>query len=297
MTRISLGPESISVVFFAASLALSHSTGAATVIIDSFDHGSTMVELPVGGWPREISGATYDPGINDQLPGSDNTRYWRVFAHETSSSYMYIPPDGYADLLEWSAGGWSLAYRYATPTDLTRFTTLNVLGVGGGYEIEPLEWQIGFIDNDGDVWGAETEVVISWPANIYVDLDNLQLIRLGGDGVLNRAEITEIYLRGYCPGPARYIISEISLSPASIEQLLTALYESVVGVGPGRSLANKILHAQSYYAAHDLGATCAMLAAFVNEVEAQTGKKIEVGLATKLIDDASYIRKTIGCRK
>jgi hypothetical protein len=80
-------------------------------------------------------------------------------------------------------------------------------------------------------------------------------------------------------------------SPVSLATLLT----EVTGVGPGRSLARKVALAQTYYAAKDVQATCAMLTAFENEVEAQAGKKIDRALDAKLIADANAIEVAIGC--
>jgi len=77
--------------------------------------------------------------------------------------------------------------------------------------------------------------------------------------------------------------------------LLAALLKEVTGVGPGKSLANKVTAAQAYYAASDTQATCAMLTGFVNEVQAQDGKKIDPTLDAKLIADADAIEAAIGC--
>jgi probable HAF family extracellular repeat protein len=76
---------------------------------------------------------------------------------------------------------------------------------------------------------------------------------------------------------------------------LAALLTEATGVGPGKSLANKVALAQSYYAAKDVQATCAMLTAFVNEVQAQAGKKISPQLDAKLIGDTQAIEAAIGC--
>ncbi len=78
--------------------------------------------------------------------------------------------------------------------------------------------------------------------------------------------------------------------------LLTQLYLNVIGVGSGKSLANKVKLAQVYYAANDMQATCAVLTDFVIEVRAQRGKKIKpTALADELITDAQAIMTAIGC--
>lgn len=57
----------------------------------------------------------------------------------------------------------------------------------------------------------------------------------------------------------------------------------------------KMTHAQAYYAVSDIQATCAMLTEFVNEVDAQAGKKISQTMAVKLIADEQAIAAAIGC--
>ena len=87
-----------------------------------------------------------------------------------------------------------------------------------------------------------------------------------------------------------FLLAPVPLPPAA---LLAALLTEVTGVGPGKSLANKVTAAQAYYAASDTQATCAMLTGFVNEVKAQAGQ-IGQQLAAKLIVDAQAIEVAIG---
>jgi Protein of unknown function (DUF1566) len=77
---------------------------------------------------------------------------------------------------------------------------------------------------------------------------------------------------------------------------LAALLTEVTGVGPGRSLADKVALAQTYYAVPDIQATCAVLTGFINEVQAQAGKKISPQLDAKLVADAQAIEAAIGCK-
>ena len=87
---------------------------------------------------------------------------------------------------------------------------------------------------------------------------------------------------------AAYVFSIVSV-------LLDQLRQSSSGVGPGRSLVTKIEHAQAYEAAQDKAASCSMLAAFMNEVSAQTGKKVSLDKATELTSRAKIIVAQIGC--
>ena len=77
--------------------------------------------------------------------------------------------------------------------------------------------------------------------------------------------------------------------------LLQQLLVDVAGVGPGKSLADKVGLAQTYYAVPDVQATCAMLTDFGNEVRAQRGKKITAEVADELTADTLAIIGAIGC--
>jgi hypothetical protein len=78
-------------------------------------------------------------------------------------------------------------------------------------------------------------------------------------------------------------------------QQLATLLDDVQGVGPGTSLADKVMAAQAALTAGDPGRTCEIVKAFINQVEAQPGKIIESGTATALIADANRIRAVLGC--
>ena len=80
-----------------------------------------------------------------------------------------------------------------------------------------------------------------------------------------------------------------------VAALLGQLATDVVGVGSGKSLANKVALMQAYHAAGDTAATCAMLADFIHEVRAQDGKKIAASVAAQLIADAEAIMNSLGC--
>ena len=52
---------------------------------------------------------------------------------------------------------------------------------------------------------------------------------------------------------------------------------------------------QGYFAANDKADACGTLGAFINEVKAQTGKKVSSGQAASLTSQASTIKATLGC--
>jgi hypothetical protein len=61
------------------------------------------------------------------------------------------------------------------------------------------------------------------------------------------------------------------------------------------SLRAKLSNAKASLEAGHTADACALLGAFINEVRAQSGKKIPTVLADELIDAVSEIRVTIGC--
>jgi uncharacterized delta-60 repeat protein len=69
----------------------------------------------------------------------------------------------------------------------------------------------------------------------------------------------------------------------------------VRGVGPGTSLADKLRDAQLTLRNGDIRATCSILGAFGNQVDAQTGKTIPPGTAAALTSAATRIKAVIGC--
>ncbi len=82
-------------------------------------------------------------------------------------------------------------------------------------------------------------------------------------------------------------------SPVSVQ--LAGLLTKVKGVGPGKSLANKVMFAQAYYAVPDIQSTCATLTGFINEVGAQSGKSIGKPIAFRLLAITQAIEVGLGC--
>lgn len=103
------------------------------------------------------------------------------------------------------------------------------------------------------------------------------------------------YWDSFHPSSTSHALLAGALNRAIVVTLFQQLLADVTGVGPGKSLAKKVLHAQAEYTAQDTQATCSMLRAFGNEVSAQKGKKIPEQLAMSLMDDASGITTAIGC--
>lgn len=87
----------------------------------------------------------------------------------------------------------------------------------------------------------------------------------------------------------------LTVQPSDPSVLLAQLRDSVTGLGPGTSLADKVARAQDSYDVSDVPATCAALADFLNQVSAQTGKKLGPEAASRLTGDAQVIMAAISC--
>jgi dipeptidyl aminopeptidase/acylaminoacyl peptidase len=66
--------------------------------------------------------------------------------------------------------------------------------------------------------------------------------------------------------------------------------------GIANSLLVKLNHAQGALAAGDTAAACDNLASFINQVNAQSGKKLTAAQASQLTGEAALIRAAIGCQ-
>ena len=79
--------------------------------------------------------------------------------------------------------------------------------------------------------------------------------------------------------------------PDLLQQLLT----DSTGVGPGKSLANKVSLAQTYYAVPDIPSTCAVLQSFLMRSEHKVVRRLTTAQADALSGDAEVIMSAIAC--
>jgi hypothetical protein len=86
---------------------------------------------------------------------------------------------------------------------------------------------------------------------------------------------------------------ELGLAGA-LEQLAT-LRSASVGVDPGKSLVSKVDEITAAVQAGQTAVACGGLTGYVNEVNAQSGKKIPTLTATALIASARQIAAVLGC--
>jgi hypothetical protein len=91
------------------------------------------------------------------------------------------------------------------------------------------------------------------------------------------------------------VTSSFTVHVKGAAEQLSDLAGAVTGVGPGSSLADKIASVQSYLSRGDTTDACGTLAAFVNEINAQSGKSIPAAKATTLRVAAQQIEAVIPC--
>jgi hypothetical protein len=87
----------------------------------------------------------------------------------------------------------------------------------------------------------------------------------------------------------------LALGATSCVSRLTVLLTQVTGVGPGASLADKVNQIQSYMNANNKTGACSVLAGFISEVNAQTGKSITKTQAASFVAQATSIETALGC--
>jgi hypothetical protein len=105
-----------------------------------------------------------------------------------------------------------------------------------------------------------------------------------------------------CQATVTYTLLPVTVSATSAAvpvkgaaEELSDLANAVAGVGPGRSLAAKVRAIERGLAANDTPDACATLNDLIDEINAQTGKKISTALAASLISQAHDIEAALGC--
>ena len=97
------------------------------------------------------------------------------------------------------------------------------------------------------------------------------------------------------PGnPARVVFRSFLATP--VLQLFDGLLHDVTGIGPGKSLQEKVTQTRQAYVAQNKATTCSGLASLQKEIAAQAGKKVTRASATALQSEATGIATTLGCQ-
>lgn len=129
------------------------------------------------------------------------------------------------------------------------------------------------------------------PSNDRLDLTGTDLAGIVTDTVV----IRDLSLGGTYD---QFTISEITVTGTQLptpEVLLAQLVAAVSGLAPGSALVDKASNAQLLFAEGRVKPTCNELAGLVALVNAQTGKKLDEGVAQDLIAQVRRISVTLGC--
>jgi hypothetical protein len=89
--------------------------------------------------------------------------------------------------------------------------------------------------------------------------------------------------------------SGIAVRPTTIADLIASVEALDLPHGIENSLLKKLTGAQKNLDAGHLHGACGKLGAFVNQVRAQSGKKIDADDADELIAEATAVRESLGC--
>ena len=169
----------------------------------------------------------------------------------------------------------------------------NTLNAGQPLDLVLLLWDQ--IANDGKKW----QFIFSLEDNVEADLLSSSAIPTAVDW--SQANGTGIGFNVYAFEGSGFdgldmVVTGFEIEPQpSVSSLLQQLLTHSTGVGPGKSLANKVSLAQTYYAVPDIQAACAVLESFLHEVAAQRGKKLTAAQADALSGDAAVIMRDMAC--
>jgi hypothetical protein len=83
--------------------------------------------------------------------------------------------------------------------------------------------------------------------------------------------------------------------PPTIADLVAEVTEAGLPHGIDRSLPAKLEGAQRTFDAGHLNGACGSLGAYINQVRAQSGKRLEAAYAEDLILEAIGVRDALGC--
>lgn len=97
------------------------------------------------------------------------------------------------------------------------------------------------------------------------------------------------------PTKTRSFIASTGLSALSAVDLFQTLLSAVAVLGPGNNLIADIQQALVLFLASNTSGSCSSLNAFLNEVNAQAGKKIDPQTAQQLLQEAGALEGVIGC--
>jgi len=156
----------------------------------------------------------------------------------------------------------------------------------------------------GDVWGTWAG---QQPSRNAFGFDGYQWL-LDGNPIAGETSVSYTPTAGdvghelSCTVKATYplLVVTVSATSAAVHvkgaaEELGDLADAVAGAGPGKSLATKVDSIEDQLAANNTTDACATLSDLIDEVDAQTGKKLSTALAASLSSQAHDIQAALGC--
>jgi hypothetical protein len=149
---------------------------------------------------------------------------------------------------------------------------------------------IGRANLDGSFPDQSFITVLGAPFGVAVDSNHVYWTKF--NGTIGRAN-----LDGSSPDQTFLTVlgEPIGVAVESPGDALPRLLTAVTGAGPGKSLANKVNVIQADVAANNKTDACGELNAFINEVKAQTGKRLTTEQAASFTSQAKGIKTALGC--
>jgi len=180
--------------------------------------------------------------------------------------------NGFTDLATLTSGGASRAHG------------INSAGHSVGTATDPSGAGHAVLWRDGAVYDLNASV----PASAGVVLTEAR-------GINDPGQIVAWGHGASMPSPFRsFLLTPVSPSDA-VSDLITFIEGLGLVHGIENSLTAKLRNAQAALQAGDTAGACDLLAAFINEVEAQAGKKIDIDDAAVAIADATRVQVALGC--
>jgi hypothetical protein len=131
----------------------------------------------------------------------------------------------------------------------------------------------------------------------YVSFDALTSLSLADYSqsyfLMNRVDISTAPLRFT---EVKVVIQHLVVTNIlAVPEMFADLFAKLAGVGPGRSLANKVTKAESYYGAGHVSEACSVLSALALEINAQSGKHLTTSQAASLRGDVAELSSALRC--
>ena len=224
--------------------------------------------IPLSGPPPAESGDAYSGGDFNYINNASNTSRWTT---PTWNEFGSEAPLDLAFKASFSSPDHDLAL--AQPSDLTGVNAVNATSPAGAV--------VTYTNPVASDESLSTVTVNCLPASgspFAIDDTTVTCTATDADGDTNSP-----------------VQKSFNVHVKGAAEQLSDLANAVTGVGPGTSLADKVASVQSDLAANDTGDACGTLNAFINEVNAQTGKHIKADMAASLIEAAHRIEAVIPC--